>query len=305
MISGIQSSHHLRSSRRVLTMVGAALCLSTGGTLAQVPTPTPPAMSDYRFEFSWVNDVVVLFEPIWLKATVTNVSDDTLPVPDLYLHGFGLNARWQDPDGLFRCDVRPVFLVDILPGQTPGFSGQLAPGETHVSFQCVSLSVHYSMANDSIHCWVNGGTAALKVAVNPRIFRSDTSTVVDTVTLPLIVTAAQGMDSEAQRLFVQARRIRRHDLKSKQVLLRLIENFPDSRLVESAYDRLLFYSQSDPSEYRRYAVALARARPQSATLIEAARWLRTYVNQEAVDELIDIVRRSSHSAPLLESSSDP
>jgi hypothetical protein len=71
------------------------------------------SFSDYRFEFRLYKDTVLPGEPIWVRASVTNVADSAIPEFDLSIYGEGstLTARVYRGEDLMGCMMLSILMA--------------------------------------------------------------------------------------------------------------------------------------------------------------------------------------------------
>jgi hypothetical protein len=258
--------------------------------------------TDYEFEFSWLCDSVLVFEPVWLRSSVTNVSGGVLPRPKLHLNGSLVGSTWDDPAGILRCGAVPH--MTVAPGEEY-VSGILHPGETHVCYQQVGYWFYGSMAMDSAGCWFDSGAVALRIKLAPQAFRDVANSGRGEFSLPLVFLTPVGRDQEALSCLIRATRAKSQAPETARLCWQVINEFPESPLVEHAFARLLFREQGNPEEYRRIVRMLAEKIPRSPALITPVRMLEEYQGKSTRDEIIEIVRRQAPDAPLFQNTTDP
>ena len=195
-----------------------------------VPIPKELLESKWKLEISFEKDTFLLREPIWLDATLTNPTDDTLRSWGLWppCIGYGFDIKLTDSTD------NPVPYSGPMICGIPGPGFLIYPNEQYYNcfnlidlFALHSLRHHFDAQSPGRYFvqGVYGGTFSNKISF----------TVVD----------PKGKEKEAEQSFLDAfgAPLDRPVDSDKVVQLRMLESYPNSVYAELAAIRLLQYNK--------------------------------------------------------------
>jgi hypothetical protein len=264
--------------RLVATLAVLAACLASV-TAAGDDGTTLPRFSDYRFDFSLVDDTVIPGQPIWLRVAQTNITNHE--IPKLVMTAGG--------------PVFSVWLVDStdtpLPVAMPHFDyahlskGTLQPGKIDVQYQSFGPDIWF-FTSDSLRAALIGHTWGMAIRFSTYVFGEAELLRMKRPPLPLTVIEAIGPEAEAKALMRQG--------KCRE----LLQRFPHSRLVDEALRAL--HIGATPSEKLEIAREQIRLNPESPQLIRWAAEIKRELGVAAYNEFVGELARDHPRARALE-----
>lgn len=299
---GLQSG-----SRPLLRRALADTVVLNGATAAISSDTSGPArgkFTDYRFEFTLLQDTVIPYQPIWLRIAVTNVTASDVPKPSTYLAYGALLDTYVDETGQ---SVRMPGVIRVDAGME-AFVGTLHAGQTDVNYR--DRGPAFFFRPNSVQGTLVGKTIGMSIYPKPGAFADlQPEQNVPIVTLYFTVVAPSDSEIEATRLMKSTNyELWAHrDDAARTICKGMLDRFPQSRLAERAFETLWSMEHFHPLQgaypsptMLDIAHRMARMRPESPDLIEMVRGIKKGFGERAGDSLLSELKALRPNAPAVE-----
>lgn len=205
----------------------------------------PVDPNNYRWDCSLVEDTVLPYQQIWIRYSATNLTDDSLPTPDL-----GISSGLQKVCAVTTCLKSAPDTTKIHTLFPSSSYGWLAPGEVATSYNSYGELIWDSTcevsANPLAECFISFNVV---VEGGYSVYRRPLPHVLDT-TLILYVGMAFGEELRAQEDFVSAQSLRQRsgfDSVARRYEKWLMDH-PISVLSERVIGQLTSYYVDSPRD---------------------------------------------------------
>jgi hypothetical protein len=255
-----------------------ALCQNVAAVADNNDTARP-SFSDYRFDFSLVEDTVIPGQQVWLRAAEANVTDHDVPLLNMFPGGPVFRVVLIDSAGA-PCKVKIPHVDDWMDAK-----GTLKPGESRMIYHNIGPDMWFFTA-ESLYATLVGHTWGLAIQFSTYVFGDPDSLKMKRPPLPLTVIKATGPEAEAVALLKQG--------KCRE----MVERFPRSRFVDEALRALHFMANA--SEQLEIAREQARINPGSPQLIGWARLIKRQLGVSAYNSFVAELALNHPKAAALE-----
>lgn len=260
-----------------------------------------PSLSDFSITFRITDSMIVPFQSLWVRTCVTNVTLDSLPPPNLFLGGRVFHAWIADSEG------RTLPLPMLRSSSAPAFYDWKVPGrDSVVNYTDLSNSLWDPLRESEKQ--IKPGRYTLWVRINVSAFSGSVGSIDSLQSLPFWILPASNSDKVREELYLHAYRKMSgsQDLPGSRELLReLIDEHPESPLVESAFQLLFFIEGNSEgafgkSEWVQTGHEILRVVPHSPLCCEVALNLMRHHTRNTFDSLIIDSKTRSLTSPLHE-----
>jgi hypothetical protein len=217
-----------------------------------------PRFSDYRFDFSLVDDTVIPGQQVWLRAAQTNVTDHEIPKLNMFAGGPIFRVALIDSAG-----APSKVKIPHIDGWKAS-KGMVKPGETDAGYQTFGPDIWF-FTPESLQTTLVGHTWGLAIQFSTYVFGEVDSLQMKRPPPPLTVIEAVGAEVEATALLKKANAALGSSPPDeiRAPCRELLQRFPNSRLADEALATLHFIgSASTQLEIAREQVQMNPGSPQ-------------------------------------------